>query len=369
MEYSLYWKSVRILLNFDVIFMTMELVKESMQTKPMGGFLPFETQCFKKTPRNVLDLWKIDHNNAFTFKNARSALSYFLNQLQIKRLWLPSYICSEMEALQSQVEINYYPLQANLSPDLEKLDRLISKRDCVLAIDYFGRDPDPLFRTFVQTHSDILWVEDRAHALWPSSIPWSNWVLYSPRKLFGVPDGGILVNQTGNFKRPEYANCLEALEHPPTLMRFEDEEERYNELWYSAYVEQEEKMAVSMKKMSRLSRAVLESIDPTSIMNQRKKNYNQLFDAFPEIALLSTKSSEFVPLGFPIRLKNCDKIWEKLCEKKIYAARHWKHLAQYSIQSDFVISLSNETMTLPSDHRYTEDDMNYIIDTLKDLKI
>ena len=47
-----------------------------------------------------------------------------------------------------------------------------------------------MFCVLVVVCFDIFWIEDCAQALVPD-VPWGDWQIFSPRKLFGVADGGV----------------------------------------------------------------------------------------------------------------------------------------------------------------------------------
>ena len=122
---------------------------------------------------------------------------------------------------------------------------------------------------------------------------------------------------------------------------------------------------------TRLPQLILNLIDSLSwntISRKRRDNWQilhellgnkveHLFDYLPDGA---------VPLGHVIRLKNRDRVKEKLAEHRIYAPVHWP-LPEEVDKKKFPDSkvLSDSLLTLPIDQRYGPDDMNYIANTLK----
>src|SRR5207302_4980229 len=90
-------------------------------------------------------------------------------------------------------KIRFYHVGRDLEADVSKLNREAVPGDLVVGVDYFGYPVGSALRGLSTTRGDLFFVEDRAQALAPSGDFWGDWCLYSPRKLLGVADGGILV--------------------------------------------------------------------------------------------------------------------------------------------------------------------------------
>jgi hypothetical protein len=337
-------------------------------SKPIGGFLPLHLPKKVTGNFNFYHLWHITRENSVFFHNARSCLHYLLSEFNAAKIWLPAYICSSVvEAVsKTQTTINFYPLSSTLSPDIHFLQQNLKAGDYVLAVDYFGSLPHPHFLEWVQQRRDIHWIEDRAQAMLPSRYPWGDWVLYSPRKLIGIPDGGILMKMgPEKLPQPYYAPITSSDFMKATLLRFEDREEKYNAQWYQAFVASENAMQVSNLAMSRFSRDLLAILDPSDIIKTRQTNYNYLFQALHNIAFMKKAAQPYVPLGFPIRLPNAEPIWEALCQQRIFAQRHWLDLPSKPQQFPTEHQLAQELLTLPCDHRYSICDMDIMIKSLQ----
>jgi len=324
----------------------------------IGGFFPLESLGHQAIApvNNVLEFWQAGPENSWQFANARSALAYLLKEKGIRRLWLPALICPELATVVGQnCTISYFPLDDDLSPDVEFLDSNICAGECVLGVDYFGRQPSQAFRDFVSTRNDVQWVEDRAQALAPAPAPWASWVLYSPRKLFGVPDGGILVQMNGPLEKPAYrgADVTAAV-----AARNDAQEDR---TWrFELYQETERRMDVSMQGMSRLSRETLAMIDPLAVATHRRENFAVLARLLGDVALWADGAVDFAPLGLPVKIPGCDDVWRKMCASGVFPARHF-----YTLPSDPKVfrrehALGAATMTLPCDQRYGITDMHRV---------
>lgn len=328
---------------------------------PIGGFFALEPPLRAKAG-SVWSLWQLARRSHALFTNGRSALNHALRQHQPLRLWLPAYSCESLrQAAEGAVaELHFFPLMQNLSPDCAFLARSIKPGDAVLAIDYFGRPPSPDFLAFVRRHPKILWIEDRAQALYPSASAWGEWVLYSPRKLLGVADGGIIVSRQKKFPafkalphtKPEFIHAA--------LLRYEDEAELYNDAWYRAYMQQEQQMCVGNLGMSRLTQEVLAATDAKALIRARRRNEGLLRRLLGDLALLPAGDGQYAPFGFPIRVPDREKFAAYLHTHGIFAAHHWPRMPSPIKEFPFEHALSDAIITLPVDHRYAPGQMRHM---------
>jgi hypothetical protein len=331
--------------------------------RAIGGFLPLRVACGASPAMSVLDRWTANNPDVWLLHNARSALHSLWTGLKPHRVWLPAYTCSEIaRAVPAGVAVQYYPLSKQLLPNVDFLDGQISDGDHVLAIDYFGRPPATEFTSLVHDRTAIGWIQDGAHALGAADTAWGDWILYSPRKLLGAPDGGILVAR----QKPLWpivtvpaSNFAFAL---PSIERLEDRDEIENERWYANYVREEAAMKISAQTISLLTMEVLRVSDFHQDCEARRRNYQTLHRRLGQWAFFPDPEISFAPLGFPMRVEAAGAICANLAKQRIFAARHWTGLP--SDPNMFVSEhrLATELLTLPCDYRYDELDMNRVAD-------
>jgi len=119
------------------------------------------------------------------------------------RLWLPGFFCntSSAPARAAGADIVFYPVTSALAPDWVACRKLASKQrpSLFVLVHYFGVAGDVEgARAFCDEVGAVL-VEDAAHVLRPTARIGhaGNFVLYSPHKLVGIPDGAVLVSRKG----------------------------------------------------------------------------------------------------------------------------------------------------------------------------
>ena len=345
--------------------------------KTIGGF--FAPECAPTVPGvapdcGVLDFWGVTETNAALFQNARSALRYIFNNHQHEnrqagRIWAPAFICADaIVAAPEGMSVDYFPIQPNLSPDVDWLNSRAMAGDCVLAVDYFGRPPALEFIELTRRRTDILWIEDRAQALSPSEVPWGDWVVYSPRKLFGVPDGGVALQinaqPDASLSDPGYTPEEEtSAKTAPVLapaLKAAVKTQNNREAAFQEYRESEAAMTVGATTMSQLTRQLLCVIDPLAAITRRRENYAILDEALGDYAVFSNSDVSFAPLGFPVRHVDCDRILGHLHKEGVFAARHWRDLPSPASAFPWEHALAREIMTLPCDQRYDAKDMQRV---------
>ena len=158
--------------------------------KKVGGFFALHEPDCGLPKESILFRWT--NGRAFTaFSLARSAFAALVDKISPRAVWLPAYTCGSLIAASWQERARYYRLREGFEPDVASLERDVVPGDMVLAVDFFGFPPGPGLMQFVRRRRDLLYVENRAHALDPGVEPWADWTLYSPRKLLGVADGEI----------------------------------------------------------------------------------------------------------------------------------------------------------------------------------
>ena len=114
-------------------------------------------------------------------------------------VWVPDYFCNESLFLLRQmgVDLCFYPIDNDLTPNYPVVRQLAKdgKPSIFLLVHYFGQ-PRPTSQAHDFCKKVGAWmVEDAAHVLFPIKGIGSqgDFVLYSPHKVFAVPDGAVLI--------------------------------------------------------------------------------------------------------------------------------------------------------------------------------
>jgi hypothetical protein len=257
--------------------------------------------------------------------------------------------------------LQFYPLDDQLSPDCQTVKNQVQKSDLVVAVDFFGSLPTLPFRRLVAERPDVHWVEDRAHVLWTAADPWGNWQLYSPRKLLGVPDGGLLVTREAVDGPGTIVGHVDQAIVTPEIMRFEDQEETNNSTWYAAYRERERALTADVFPASRLTLSLLERISIGPLIVRRRRNHSVISTKLSSLAAWHISADDIAPFGFIINVNDAGALAARLATEGFFCARHWPILPSDENIFTREHAWSKRLLTLPCDHRYDQRDMERLV--------
>jgi hypothetical protein len=319
---------------------------------PIGGFFGLHEPEYCATERSIL--WHWTNGRPFAaFVSARSALDGLIASTAPRQIWLPSYICEGLIADPWRDRVRYYPL-TGFEPQVASLDRAAGSGDMVLAVDFFGYPPQDAFIRFTRRRSDLLFVENRAQALDPGIAPWGDWSLYSPRKLVGVADGGILVAERPGRTVPQPSERPDAVAlWTAPLLRYEDISEGHNQTWHEAHQAKKVWMQADRSAMTRLSTWILSHTPIDPLAEQRRRNWLTLRDHLGPWLMLDG-DRKAVPFGYLIKVPSEQRpnILRGLYADRIFAAVHYPTLPSPAEQFPAEHELRRQLITLPCDHRY-----------------
>lgn len=319
-----------------------------MKNKTFGGYFPLEL------PASGTHYYP----GARAYRSARSALYHLLITLQPSRLWLPHLICqSVIDAVKkSGVEIAWYQLDENYFP---RLTQPFAADDCLLYVDYLGHCREQKQR-LLETFPAKKVIFDHSQAFFEHTQPaLAN--LYSPRKFFGIPDGGLL-HTILDMPVPD-AQDRGSLSHVTHLLLQHEYDTRAG---YGAFQEAESALEdITASRMSALTEKILHSVDYLRVKQSRERNYRLLRQRLDEINAFrftqETVTGPFCyPLFFPAR-----KLHQALISRGVFVATYWREVlervAPLSVEANFV----NYMVPLPCDQRYSEEDMEQLSEIVR----
>lgn len=329
--------------------------------RTIGSVLPLPSTD-EVSGQSLWDFWTAGANWA-AYSSARSALAALLADREVRRVWLPAYACPALMegAIAGGRQAAWYAVDERLEPRLEDLQSMRSG-DAVVGIDYFGRSPSEDFRALVRARPDVLWIEDRAQALAPGPA-WGAVRLFSPRKLIGVGDGGLLVAET---KLPQPSAPPSRTEAGAQAARAGDSDGQAPETWFPAFQAQEAAFAVDAAAMSPRTAQALRGCLAEPLIAARRRNAGCLAAALADIALWPEPPT-WPPLAFPILVADAAAFVRGMAAQGVFCARHWADLPspeRFGPAHD----LARRLVSLPCDHRYGEEDMARVVRAVRQVQ-
>jgi dTDP-4-amino-4,6-dideoxygalactose transaminase len=328
----------------------------------IGGVMPAEPAAAPR-PDSIWDAWRADFQHHAAFANARSALAALLIRREVRRVWLPAYVCGAVAEAAAAARVNpcYYAVTLRLEPDFAALERDLAGADAVVIVDYFGRPPGDAWRNLIARRPEVLFIEDRAQALDPGEASLAEAVIYSPRKLLGVADGGMLFSRTPT---PGPSEPADARLWAPQDARADDPGGLAAETWRPLFTAIEDAMQPNATAATARTLEALKSTALGPIAVARRANWRQLAEALGPWALWPEATPGFAPLAFPILTADPKLAVAALAGARVWAPRHWASLPSDPYAFPDAHRLAGACVSLPLDQRYRAQDMNRIIETV-----
>jgi hypothetical protein len=285
-------------------------------------------------------------------------------------VWFPAYFCNDALRFirRLSIDLRFYDVEPDLGINWERLDQLTRacRSSILVLVHYFGFPNQAESAAAFCSPRSIALVEDAAHSLTTPGIASSNAVIFSPRKLFPVPGGGLLLAderierfvpqpvagdesaaiwswaarrlvQRGLTKTRVPWHFLSAYRHPPFI---------------EAGIPGKEGLTSCNPYIRRLL-AVVER-DLPEVIKQRREHYLQLLTWCASLSAIKPMYYELpqgvCPYVFPVQVKNDVRRWVDFLRSKGIPASRWPDLppeAQDSKLFPESVSLAEHTVLLP----------------------
>ncbi len=299
------------------------------------------------------------HPQAAALNSGRHSLEYILRRRgNVVRVYLPYYTCSvilhPLERL--GIPYSYYHVDEQLRPvNLPELN----EGELVIGTNYFGIG-GAMLRDMAARFGNRLLV-DNAQALYDPPMEGIG-TFYSPRKFFGVPDGG-------------YAYCTAdaALELPQDcswqlMQHLLQRVDEGPESGYAAFRQNSETLAQKpLMRMSRLTQRLLGGIDYSGAAEARRVNYTALHRVLGNSNKLHADlPAEAVPMVYPYWVGNGAQLRQRLIANRVFVATYWPNVLEWSAPGTLEHELATNLLALPIDQRYGAADMQRILSILSE---
>lgn len=298
-----------------------------------------------------------EYHSGYKLDSVRSALSLIISLKQYQHVLIPYYICSCISELFDMIGIDYsyYHIDDNFHPILDEYAS--DEHTCLLLVNYFGQLESDYVKEIAKNYNIFL---DNTQAFFLKKIDGID-MANSCRKFLGVTGGGYLYTDfavdISLYPYDHSYNRLRCL-----VGRLEESASEY----YKYFVENEEVIrGCPCKRMSKFDENILRSIDYEEIIKKRTNNYNYLDRNLQYLNKLTIKNHAGLFM-YPLLLKNGLNIKKYLIAHKVYVPTLWPGVDSFTEINEFERNLVENLVLLPIDQRYGIEDMQYMLETLKD---
>lgn len=296
--------------------------------------------------------------DALKYQTARAAFLALLQQLpNIKRVWMPHYICDSMLAPVKAAgkELVFYHIneQFSISNSIP-----LAGNDLLLYVNYFGVCDENVVEVLTQYPPPQV-VIDCSQAFYSGPFECLA-TIYSPRKFFGVPDGGLMYsNLKIDYPLERDDDSISRMEHLVLRLALSAK------AGYQSYQRAEADLAKFPPKiMSSLTQKLLRSIDYEDAQARRLANFLNLHDALGKENTLNINANSAGPLCYPfLSYKKNNK--RALVEKGIFTPTYWPDAASRGELNGFESDLVNNLIAVPSNQTLDGTDLSIEIIEIK----
>lgn len=300
------------------------------------------------------------HKDAIRLNTARNCFEYVLIARKYRRVYIPYYTCEVMlQPLRRQhVEYTFYSIDWNLEP-VETFN--LKDGEAFLYTNYFGLKQDCVER-LAKVYGSRL-IVDNAQAFYAPRIDGID-TFYSPRKFFGVPDGGYLYTDCRLEEELPQDTSYERMAH--LLIRADKDAEA----GYSAFRENEDKLDnAPIMRMSKLTEKILQNVDYEITKEMRRANYmyyDRILNLKNRLCIAIGKRD--VPMVYPFSAKEGRKLKGKLIYDRVFVPTYWPNVIRDTPSGNLEVELSNSVINLPIDQRIGKQEVKKVLDLIKMLK-
>ncbi|MFA6922770.1 MAG: hypothetical protein WC223_00815 [Bacteroidales bacterium] len=295
------------------------------------------------------------HPYAIALNTGRNALELILKLKKYKKVHVPYYTCDViLEPLKKTKTLyEFYSVDKNFEPIFDY--SILKREDGFLYINYFGLK-DIFICEIAKKCNNLIIDNSQAFFSEPTAnIP----TFYSCRKFFGVPDGAYLyIDGADDIAFP--------IDHSESRFTHLIKRIDYGaETGFNDFKNNENNMiGQPIKKMSKLTQALLCNIDYKSVSKKRRENFlflHKQLSNYNEIEIDFCK--ELVPMVYPF-LSNQSDLKQNLLKHKIFIATYWQNVSEWTNKDSLEYKYAQQIIHLPIDQRYNFENLKEIINLI-----
>ena len=292
------------------------------------------------------------HANLLALNNARNALLYLLKARNIKKLYIPYFLCDSVSKLcdREGYRYEYYFIGADFLPIFEKS---LQTDEYLYVVNYYGQLSNQTVEMLRRKYGNIIF--DNVQAFFQKPVDGVD-TIYSCRKFFGVPDGAYLATTARLQEELPVDVSKDRMKH--ILGRFEGSASDY----YADFKANDHSFVdLELREMSALTHNLLGTIDYELTSKTRNENY-AILEAQLGVRNPLQLQTPIGPYCYPFYCENGMEIKRQLAKSKIFVATLWPNV----LETDCVLEkdYTENILPLPCDQRYDANDMNYLVEEL-----
>lgn len=300
------------------------------------------------------------HKDAIRLNSARNCFEYILLARKYRKVYIPYYTCEVMiqPLMRHHIDYEFYSINKDMEPTEQKQ---LQPNEAFLYTNYFGLKQRCVERLSLIYQSQL--IIDNAQAFYAPCIN-SIDTFYSPRKFFGIADGGYLYTDSILKKDLLQDKSYTHMQH--LLERIDEGAES----GYTSFRDNDNALDNQpVRTMSKLTDKILSGIDYNDAKECRRANYLYLHQSLQQCNFLKLElQSSDVPMVYPFYMMDIS-LRSRLITEKIFVATYWPNVLEWCKPRDLEYASVNHIIPLPIDQRYGQEEMNRIIKVIQNGKV
>lgn len=319
-----------------------------MSEREIGGYLELERFSGKHY-----------HDGAIRLNCGRACLEYLIRLRGIKKILLPDYLCDSVSNLCSRcgLEIETYVVDSSFLPEkLESTDEA-----WLYLVDYYGQLTDESIHAYAEQSSGRVILDESQNFFVGQRLGLDT--LYTCRKWFGVSDGAYLYTTNSDRLNTRIPQAKSARSMGYLLGRFESNASNF---FMESKLNNKRFGVEPLQTMSALTDNILRGIDYAHVSSTRNENYDVVSDALSGINRLRNLRRPTVPFMYPLLVTGAQRIRERAAKQLIYIPTLWPNVIEDASAGEAARRYSADILPLPIDQRYTQQDMQRMIEVVRE---
>lgn len=313
----------------------------------IGSFIDLELPKGKERYKGELDVARLN--------TGRAAIWHAFRVSGTKAIWIPYYQCETVREFLTLkgATIKYYHQDKDFNP----IDLQPEENESVLLVNYYGIMSRERMKTLASAYQYV--IIDNCQGFFCDPIEGALNV-YSARKFVGVADGAYVVGKNAHLYVDEYEQGYSSDTAGFLLMRMEY---GCSGKGYEARSINEERVDTEdIKKMSKLTHAMLDGADYEYNCMKRKENFayvHELLGDINRINPMQYNDAGTVPMVYPLVVED-DALLGKLLAAKHFQGHWWAYVTKELPEECFEHWLSRYVIPITIDQRYGREELEYL---------
>ena len=299
-------------------------------------------------------------NKAVRLNSGRAAIYHAFRCTHTERVYLPYYQCGTVAGFlnRKNTEVEFYRIDSNFEPILP----VNAKNTSVVIVNYFGIMGQARMKRLAEKYNNV--IIDNSQAFFAEPVD-GCFNVYSARKFVGAPDGAYVI---GDGSEEYYNEYEQGYSSDTALFLLQRIEYGCEGKTYENRSKNEERIdSENIKKMSALTKTILDGADYGLIKTKRRRNFNYariLLDSMNKINVGSYIDDNVVPMVYPLLVED-DGLLSRMLDKKHFQGHWWSYLCGIMPNESFENYVSRYMIPITIDQRYDENDIDYIYSIIK----